>query len=357
MKSLSLAVLLLLGQDAAAKHHHHQNHFTPQRRKDISDKSIDPWVYDKVYDNVNPVNMPRRDTEPVPGTYTPHGNPYWPSTKEQADAIAKEKAEDDLPLDQLPAEIAGVNMVQKGKRAKWQRYLMAQYQNEPQYDPAKDSRRMKMKQPRKDVSDKSIDPYVFEKVYESVEPQPWRRPEKAPARNTYTPPVSLIQKEQLLRNPLHNFIQTGFISDSDSIMENTNIQAMADMEADPDTVSKASPVEAEKPKGYFSEFDGSYHNGQGVRYFPNGKKIEGVNNWLALKKREPTSTAGAEEVFGDAPPASTAGAEEVFGDAPPKAQGEGQAQAAAPSQGQAQGAGASQGEGQAQASAPSQGQA
>jgi hypothetical protein len=50
---LSLAVLLLIGENNA-KHHHRRSYDPARPKKDISNKNIDPWVYDKVYDMVNP---------------------------------------------------------------------------------------------------------------------------------------------------------------------------------------------------------------------------------------------------------------------------------------------------------------
>jgi len=83
---LSLAVLLLLGESSAVQHHHHRHHEPIRPKKDISDKNIDPWVYGKVYDNVNPQPHTRDQGPPAKDTYTPYGNPYWPTKKEEAPA-------------------------------------------------------------------------------------------------------------------------------------------------------------------------------------------------------------------------------------------------------------------------------
>ena len=48
---LSLAVLLLIGENNAK---HHQAQEPVRQKKDVSEKNIDPWVYNKVYDAVNP---------------------------------------------------------------------------------------------------------------------------------------------------------------------------------------------------------------------------------------------------------------------------------------------------------------
>ena len=40
-----------------------------RRTRDISDKSIDPWVYDFAYDNVNPENLPRTGAAPKSDVY------------------------------------------------------------------------------------------------------------------------------------------------------------------------------------------------------------------------------------------------------------------------------------------------
>jgi len=38
---------------------------------------------------------------------------------------------------------------------------------------------------KKDISDKKVDPWVFEKVYDAVNPQAWdRTKEKTPAKDT-----------------------------------------------------------------------------------------------------------------------------------------------------------------------------
>jgi hypothetical protein len=78
---ISLAVLLLLGE-SNARRHHHRHHDQPRPRKDVANKNIDPWVYDKVYDNVNPQPQERKEGPPAEGTYTPYGNPYWPNKKD-----------------------------------------------------------------------------------------------------------------------------------------------------------------------------------------------------------------------------------------------------------------------------------
>ena len=77
---LSIAVLLLIGENNA-KHHHHHGPVRPG--KDVAEKNIDPWVYNKVYDAVNPQPHERNTPAPAKDTYTPYGNaPYWPNKSE-----------------------------------------------------------------------------------------------------------------------------------------------------------------------------------------------------------------------------------------------------------------------------------
>ena len=141
MKTTSFAVLLLIG-DAQAKHHHkhHQAVDVNQAQKkqnDVANTHIDPWVYEKVYDNVNPQPY-ERDNQKAPkeGTYTPQGNPYWPNSK-----------------------------------------LM---QVEPEHNRAQKK--------NDDISDKDVNPWVYSVVYDSVNPVPLERDgQKAPKAGTYTP--------------------------------------------------------------------------------------------------------------------------------------------------------------------------
>ena len=101
---LSYAVLLLIG-DASAKHHHHRSYEPIRPKKDISNKNIDPWVYEKVYEAVNPQAHTRDDKPPAKETYTPYGNmPYWPVEKKAAPAPA-----DDVPPELRPKSFAQLN--------------------------------------------------------------------------------------------------------------------------------------------------------------------------------------------------------------------------------------------------------
>ena len=67
---------------------------TPSQKKDIIDKSVDPWVYQTVYDNdaVNPLAHDRSHTKaPSKDSYSPYGNaPYWPENKEKKGPIPGE---------------------------------------------------------------------------------------------------------------------------------------------------------------------------------------------------------------------------------------------------------------------------
>jgi pyruvate/2-oxoglutarate dehydrogenase complex dihydrolipoamide acyltransferase (E2) component len=48
-----------------------------------------------------------------------------------------------------------------------------------------------------------------------------------------------------------------------------------------------TPSGAEAARGSFNEFDGTFHHENGSRYFPNGNKVDGVNNFLAEMEEEP----------------------------------------------------------------------
>jgi hypothetical protein len=60
-----------------------------KKNEDIANKDVNPWVYEKVYDAVNPVPLSRITGPPAKETYTPYGNPYWPS---KAAALAQHLA-------------------------------------------------------------------------------------------------------------------------------------------------------------------------------------------------------------------------------------------------------------------------
>jgi hypothetical protein len=64
----------------------------------------------------------------------------------------------------------------------------------------------------------------------------------------------------------------------------------ADDLAQLDADTGADPKSKAEAKGTFNEFDGSLHHENGSRYFPDGNKVSGVNNWLAqeepVKKEE-----------------------------------------------------------------------
>lgn len=153
---LSLAVLLLIGENNAR---HHQQLGGPVRpKKDVSEKNIDPWVYEKVYDAVNPQPLQRNSGAPVKDTYTPYGNaPYWPNNEAAAEDAQKKG---------VPAEIPATKAA-----------ALAQMQ----YNRAILNRKA-------DVSDKKINPWVYEKVYDAVNPQAYdRRNLEAPPKDSYTP--------------------------------------------------------------------------------------------------------------------------------------------------------------------------
>lgn len=66
-------------------------------------------------------------------------------------------------------------------------------------------------------------------------------------------------------------VQTGFLEDSDELLEQG-------------AENFAEPAKKEEAKGSsngnFNEFDGTFHHNNGARYFPDGNKANGVNNWL-----------------------------------------------------------------------------
>ena len=48
-------------------------------------------------------------------------------------------------------------------------------------------------------------------------------------------------------------------------------------------------AESSKSQGKINEFDGTYHHANGARYFPDGRKVDGANNWV-LAQEEPAKT-------------------------------------------------------------------
>lgn len=154
-QTLSLAVLLLLGNTEAHHHRHRGDNRVQKRHNDISDKKIDPWVYEKVYDAVNPVPYEKTDNVPKQGSYTPYGNPYWPS-KDTAAAQGSSN---------LPGELKGLDVK---KLVQMPQYYDPFYVNEWSSLVQKDKN-------GKDVNNKNIDPWVYDKVYDSVNPQPLER--------------------------------------------------------------------------------------------------------------------------------------------------------------------------------------
>ena len=97
---LSLAVLALIG-DSNDKHHHHSHHYRggPRPGRDIAEKNVDPWVYEKVYNAVNPQPLSRTTGPPAQDTYTPYGNaPYWPNKATPAE----------LPVEKVPSELSAM---------------------------------------------------------------------------------------------------------------------------------------------------------------------------------------------------------------------------------------------------------
>lgn len=54
-----------------------------------------------------------------------------------------------------------------------------------------------------------------------------------------------------------------------------------------------------------NEFDGTFHHENGARYFPNGNKADGANNWLA--QEEPAAPATPATPAAPAAPKAPAG--------------------------------------------------
>ena len=131
------------------------------------------------------------------------------------------------------------------------------------------------------------------------------------------PPANLVQREQLLNNPYHSFIQTGFISDTIEIL-NQYSEPADDFAQIGEEPAKATPPELKNvakadaaPKAKASginEFDGTIHHPNGARYFPNGNKVDGVNTWV-LAQEEPATPAAPATPATPAAPAKAGAAD------------------------------------------------
>lgn len=239
---LSYAVLLLIG-DSSAKHHHHRSYEPVKPNRDISDKNVDPYVYGFVNDAVNPQPLPRTATPSAKDTYTPYGNPYWPKQEEAPAAVVPaalqppktfaqvydapsknahkdisdkkidpwvfekvydavnpqpltrdvgpppkehytpygnpywpESAKTEKKAAEVPAELKGTGAGPAEIMGTGAVKALMQLSDDGQVLKKND-----------DISDKNVDPWVYNKVYESVNPQPLSRTATPPAKETYTP--------------------------------------------------------------------------------------------------------------------------------------------------------------------------
>jgi len=66
--------------------------------------------------------------------------------------------------------------------------------------------------------------------------------------------------------------------------------------ATPPELKGAAKKEDSKEKA-MNPFDGTFHNENGARYFPNGKKVDGVNNWIMAAQEGPKPAAAGMNEF------------------------------------------------------------
>ena len=66
--------------------------------------------------------------------------------------------------------------------------------------------------------------------------------------------------------------------------------------ATPPELKGAAKKEESKEKA-MNPFDGTFHNENGARYFPNGKKVDGVNNWIMAAQEGPKPAAAGMNEF------------------------------------------------------------
>ena len=117
-----------------------------------------------------------------------------------------------------------------------------------------------------------------------------------------------------MNNPYHSFVQTGFVSDTNDIL-NQYTEPADDFAQISEEPAKATPPELKNvakadaaPKAKASginEFDGTIHHPNGARYFPNGNKVDGVNTWV-LAQEEPATPAAPATPATPAAPANPA---------------------------------------------------
>lgn len=198
---------------------------TPSKKTDVSDKKIDSWVYEKVYDAVNPQAENRsKEKAPAKDSYTPNGNaPYWPN-QVAAPAAAGAKESKDAPQN-VPAELKAAVKADPAaapKPAPAEAPKAAAAGGLPAELMGSLAQRNK-----RDISNKNIDPWVYDFAYDNVNPQNIERNGPAPKSDVYWKDIygkDIYGKKLPLEFPAErlaqeHYLQTGFIPDSDEIME------------------------------------------------------------------------------------------------------------------------------------------
>jgi hypothetical protein len=69
IKQSAFVIAVLLGSASTRHHKKHQVHH--DKKNDIAETHIDPWVYDKANPNVDRLTNPRADAPPKRSSYTP----------------------------------------------------------------------------------------------------------------------------------------------------------------------------------------------------------------------------------------------------------------------------------------------
>lgn len=129
-------------------------------------------------------------------------------------------------------------------------------------------------------------------------------------------------------------MQTSFIDGGDEMLEvdaDTNAapakKAASSKKAGPAELGGLGKGKATPPElggsakaggaalGDFNEFDGTFHHTNGARYFPDGNKAAGVNNWLAQADPVPITpaTPGSETPACKTPTANTSPISDIDG--------------------------------------------
>ena len=185
---------------------------TPNKKTDVSDKKIDSWVFDKVYDAVNPQQENRsKEKAPAKDSYTPYGNaPNWPN-QVAAPADAKASPSPDVPPQNIPAELKAAVKAAPAEAPKAAAGGPAELMGAPKAasggpaelmgapkaasgGPAElmgglaqmrgNNNGFIMKK-KKDISNKNVDPWVYDFAYDNVNPQAIERNGPAPKSDNY----------------------------------------------------------------------------------------------------------------------------------------------------------------------------